>query len=285
MPVGALHPGRYEPHMAAGGGHLQVQPRAFTGLVHGVTAGAQKGVVAGVEQKGWDANPVDEEAGAALAPVFLGVLKPVGRGRITVVEFAKSAQPTEILGTQPAVGTGRFHPRFGAQGSQKAKHIDATGGSGHGNGAVFQVAGHRNGSRPTNVGCQTASLLPNVLEHQVAPQAETDQADGVIDRLPADVAQHGGEVFRGTTVVGAQPAVGNPAAAPEIDAQGVPAGPVENPHHAAHVRRLRAALETMAENDQPLAVIVTGPVQIQKIVIRGGDAFALVANAVHPSQQ
>jgi hypothetical protein len=85
-----LKPRGDETHMSAAGGYFQVEPGAPARLGYGVAFGGQEGVIAGIDQKGGDSDPVDKVTGAAATPVFFGISEPVSRSGVTVIKFAKA---------------------------------------------------------------------------------------------------------------------------------------------------------------------------------------------------
>ena len=89
------------------------------------------------------------------------------------------------------------------------------------------------------------------------------------------MVNHPGQVVGGPVVVGTQLPVGFTAAGSVIPGQGVPAAVIHCQGHGLYIGSGGVAFQAVGDDDQPVAT-GRGPVQVQKVVVWGLDAFPCI---------
>ena len=155
-----------------------------------------------------------------------------------------------------------------------------------------EVHGHRDPHRADDLWRDLAPGIADVLERDVATQAEADEPD-----LPVASGERpvhdGREVFGRAAVVGTQEAVGLARAAAVVPRHGVPPPRGEGLRHAADVGAVGAALQAVRDEDDAVGARGRAPaaargrqhVEVQEVAVGQVEPLAVVVHAVDAAEE
>lgn len=110
--------------MAAISGHFEEEASALFGFIERIALGAEKGIVDGVDQQGWDVDIFQILAGATMFPVIFCIFEAMDRCGEAIVELREVLDGGNSAEIEGLWKLAMFRGDFGAESFEKSLHVD-----------------------------------------------------------------------------------------------------------------------------------------------------------------
>lgn len=162
-------------------------------------------------------------------------------------------------------------------------HVDTVHTALQGAGTGGEIAGNRKSHGALDRRVDRRAVITEVFEGEVPADAEANQSD--VGVCACGAFDNAVQVFRSAAVVGAKEAVQLSTAATQVPGQRVPSGVMEGRRHALHGGIGGIPLQSVCDDDKGRRAMIAVPIEIQKIAVRGLDAFPLACDQGNPPEE